>query len=85
MALTDEQTTTIQHWLEAHWFGRARCPAGHDAGWSVESSLSFVPGLVIDENGSRIVHERGFRFVVLTCDECGYVAFLNTRTLGIGT
>jgi hypothetical protein len=85
MTLTDEQTTTIQRWLGAHWYGRARCPAGHDNGWSVEDSMSFTPGFVADEGGPKIVHEHGFRFVVLTCDLCGYVAFLNAKTLGIWT
>ena len=83
MTLTDEQRTTIQGWLDGHWFGKARCPAGHDDSWSVGDTMSFVPGFVADENGARIVHERGFRFVVLTCEQCGSVAFLNTRTLGI--
>jgi hypothetical protein len=85
MTLTDEQTTTIQHWLSANWYGKAQCPAGHGDGWSLEDSMSFVPGFVSDENGPRIAHESGFRFVVLTCGQCGYVAFLNTKTLGITT
>ena len=83
MTFTDAQTSTIKGWLDSHWIGKARCPAGHDD-WSLESSMSFVPGFVSDEAGSRIVHENGFRFVVLTCEQCGYVAFLNTRTIGIG-
>jgi len=83
MTFTNEQTTTTQRWLDAHWYGKAKCPAGHDSGWSLEDSMSFVPGFVSDESGPRIVHERGFRFVVLTCEQCGYVAFLNAKTLGI--
>jgi hypothetical protein len=46
--------------------------------------MSFTPGFVADEGGPRVVHEHGFRFVVLTCGQCGYVAFLDSRTLGIG-
>jgi hypothetical protein len=42
MRLTDEQTTTIRRWLNAHRFGKARCPAGHDNDWSVESSTSGI-------------------------------------------
>jgi hypothetical protein len=45
--------------------------------------MSFVPGFVSDEKGPRIAHELGLRFVVLTCQECGYVAFLNTKTIGV--
>jgi hypothetical protein len=84
MTDTDQRSTTIQDWLRANWYGKARCPAGHVDGWTVEDTMSFVPGFVTDEKGSRIAHERGFRFVVLTCEQCGYVAFLNARTLGIG-
>jgi hypothetical protein len=84
MTFTDEQTTTIQSWLSANWYGQARCPVGHDDAWSLEDTMSFVPGFVADGGGPRIVHESGFRFVVLTCEKCGYVAFLNTKTLGIG-
>ncbi len=84
MTLTDEQTTIIQSWLDAHWMGQARCPAGHEDEWSVENSMSFMPGFVADANGTRIAHESGFRFVVLTCDPCGYVALLNARIVGLG-
>lgn len=83
MTLTDEQTTTISQWLDEHWYGQAKCPAGHDDSWSAGRSMSFMPGFVADETGSRIVHERGFRFVLLTCGECGYVALLNTATIGV--
>ena len=83
MTQTDERATTIQRWLSANWDGKARCPAGHDDAWSVEDTMSFMPGLVTEETGPRIAHERGFRFVVLTCEKCGYVALLNARTLGI--
>jgi hypothetical protein len=85
MTHTDEQMTTIQAWLDANWYGTARCPVGHDDAWSLGDNMSFVPGFVADEKGPRIAHELGFRFVVLTCDNCGYVAFLNAKTLGLGT
>jgi hypothetical protein len=84
MTLTYEQTTIIKSWLDAQWFGKAKCPAGHDSDWSVESDMSFVPGFILDEKGPRIAHESGYRFVVLTCGQCGYVAFLNTKTVGLG-
>jgi hypothetical protein len=84
MTFTDAQTTTIQSWLSEKWFGVAKCPAGHDDAWSVAESMAFVPGFVSDEGGSRIAHESGFRFVVLTCQSCGYVAFLNADMVGTG-
>jgi len=42
MTITDEYTTTIQRWLDAHWYGQARCPTGRDNDWSVESSMSGI-------------------------------------------
>jgi hypothetical protein len=83
MTLTDEQTTTVLRWLAEHWHGKARCPTGHDDGWSAEDTMSYMPGFVADAGGPRIVHERGFRFVVLTCDQCGYVGLLNSKVVGV--
>jgi hypothetical protein len=82
MTFTEQQTTTIQRWLDANWSPTARCPAGHDA-WAIEETMAFVPGFVKDEKGPRIAHEAGNRFVVLTCSTCGYVAFLNAKTVGV--
>jgi hypothetical protein len=79
-----EQRTTVERWLSAHWHGKARCPAGHDTDWSVAENMAFVPNFALGEGGPKIVHERGFGFVVLTCDGCGYVAFLDHRALGLG-
>jgi hypothetical protein len=79
--MTDE--TTIERWLDERWFGQATCPAGHED-WVVAPNLSFMPGFATTESGPKIMHERGFTFVVLTCGQCGYVAFLDTRTVGQG-
>jgi predicted nucleic-acid-binding Zn-ribbon protein len=83
MTFTDDQRTTVQQWLDAQWSGKARCPAGHDSSWGVEENMAFVPGFALGEGGPKIVHEKGFGFVVLTCAECGYAAFLDTKVIGI--
>ena len=82
MTLTENQRTTIEGWLNEHWAGQARCPAGHDA-WSVAPTMSFMPGFVVSDAGPKIAHEHGFSFVVLTCTECAYVALLDSRTIGV--
>lgn len=81
--MNDAQKTTIERWLDEHWLGQAKCPAGHD-GWSVAPNMSFMPGFTVGEGGPKIVHESGFTFVVLTCTTCGYVALLDTSTIGLG-
>ena len=80
--MTDEQTTIVQGWLNEHWLGRATCPAGHSQ-WSVADRLSFMPGFVTGPTGAKIAHEAGFTFVVLTCAECAYVAFLDAKAVGL--
>ena len=82
MTVTPTQKATIESWLEEHWAGQATCPAGHDA-WSLSPTMSFMPGFVVGEAGPKIAHERGSTFVVLTCTECAYVAFLDTKTIGV--
>ena len=82
MTLTETQQSTIETWLNEHWNGQAKCPAGHDV-WSVSPTMSFMPGYVTSEAGPKIAHEHGFTFVVLTCSECGYVALLDTKTVGV--
>ena len=71
----------IERWLDEHWRGQARCPAGHGE-WSLAPTMSFMPAFAVTEQGPKIVHENGFTFVVLTCTECGYVALLDGRTVG---
>ena len=82
MTVTENQRTTIESWLNEHWVGQAQCPAGHDA-WSVNPTMSFMPGFVVGDAGPKIAHEHGFTFVVLTCTECAYVALLDTKTIGV--
>lgn len=82
MTGTETQRATIETWLNEHWMGQATCPAGHDA-WSVSPTMSFMPGFVVTEAGPKIAHDQGFTFVVLTCSECAYVAFLDSRTIGL--
>ncbi len=78
--MTDAAQIRIDRWLDTRWHGRATCPAGHSA-WTPAPNLSFMPGYEVTEQGPKIAHEKGFTFVVLTCDECGYVAFLNSQTI----
>ena len=82
MTMTEEQRTIVQRWLGEHWVGQATCPAGHSE-WSVAPNMSFMPGFAVTEAGPKIVHEQGFRFVVLTCGRCGYVALLDGVTVGL--
>jgi hypothetical protein len=82
MTVTEMQRSTIDAWLAEHWNGQATCPAGHDA-WSLNPTMSFMPGFVTSEAGPKIAHERGFTFVVLTCAGCAYVALLDTKTMGV--
>jgi hypothetical protein len=82
MTLSQIQRATVQSWLDQHWLGQAKCPAGHDD-WSVAPSLSFMPGFATTPNGPKIVHEDGFTFVVLTCGDCGYVALLDTKKIAL--
>ena len=82
MTVTENQRSAIETWLNEHWAGQAKCPAGHDA-WTVNPTMSFMPGFVVSDAGPKIAHERGFTFVVLTCSECAYVAFLDTKTIGV--
>jgi hypothetical protein len=82
--MTDDQAAKVSSWLERKWMGVATCPAGHRDAWATEDTLSFVPGFVDDDKGSRIAHELGHRFVLVTCTACGYVAFVNTKSVGIG-
>ena len=81
--MTDAQKTAIDQWLQERWMGKAKCPAGH-ADWAVASSLSFMPGFAITEQGPKIVHENGFTFQPVTCTTCGYVALLDVRTIAAG-
>ena len=82
MTLTDTQQTAVPSWLNEHWVGQAKCPAGHGT-WAVAPTMSFMPGFAVTANGPKIVHEAGFTFVVLTCSECGYVALLDSKTIGL--
>ena len=82
MTMTDTQRATIESWLSEHWTGQAKCPASHDD-WSAAPNMSFMPGFEVTEAGPKIVHERGFRFVVMTCGTCAYVALLDTKTIGV--
>ena len=78
--MTDAVQSPIDRWLDAHWHGQATCPAGHGQ-WTVEPTMSFMPGFALTEQGPKIVHENGFTFVVLTCSTCGYVALLNSKSI----
>lgn len=80
--MNDTTRATIDRWLDEHWRSQATCPAGHSE-WRLAENLSFMPGFVPTEAGPKIAHDRGFTFVVLTCAECGYVAFLDTGTVGL--
>ena len=82
MTLTDAHRTAIERWLDEHWLGKATCPAGHDD-WSIAPNLSFMPGFVVGAEGTRIAHESGFTFVLLTCRQCGHTAFIDTTTMGL--
>ena len=80
--MNEPAQAAIESWLDDHWRGQATCPAGHDD-WKVAENLSFMPGFVVAESGPKIAHDRGFTFVVLTCTQCGYVALLDTGTVGL--
>lgn len=52
MTVTDTQQATIEAWIGEHWAGKATCPAGHGA-WSVNPTLSYMPGFVVSDAGPR--------------------------------
>ena len=80
--MNDAQQMAIQRWLNEHWIGQAKCPAGHSE-WALAPNMSFMPGYVVGPEGPKIAHDAGFTFVLLSCRECGYVALLDSGAVGV--
>lgn len=81
-ALTRAQRRHASAWIQEKW-KTSGCPFHGITTWEVDDSLGFVstyePG-VFGHTGSW-----SYVFLVLTCQQCGYTAFVNALQAGVIT
>ena len=75
--LSEAEVRGVIDWISDHWGSPDRCPM-HDGAmtWGVASQLVRVD--VLGFVGAKTVP-----LVVVSCDTCGYVAFLSAVKLGL--
>ena len=78
--LTEEEREALQQWAIKTFPNGMRCPLCQSNQWHPNMHLTATEFMTGD---GKIIEGRGLSSVSMQCENCGFIANLNARTVGI--
>jgi hypothetical protein len=77
--ITNQEMDRVGAWLEAKT--NATCPFCAGRVWTVDDELGSLPAL--QRTDPRVRLDRGYTFVLVTCEQCGFTAPFAAKKIGM--